>query len=396
MELVPAEQQTYIHHLFSTSARDIEHGVVETTRLERIRLFRAWKGWLKKAFPTLQPNLHGLSKIQQISILAAYGRHVRYGGLSPKKHKVCAQTVALSFRAISTSLQLDGQPNPLVEAEGKYPKAIRMLLETYKREDPPSKPQLAVPVAVPEMMYMLGVNGKTEQKKCVGDFGLIAFYYLLRVGEYTYVKDTERRRTQQFRLQDVKLWRGTTLLDPRFSKNYLCRVCTPATLNISNQKNGVRQQTIHQEALGTATCPVSAIIRRVKHIRQHTANPETMLGSYFELGKPIKSITSTHITKAVKKAVTTLQLDKRGLPAKRVASHSLRSGGAMALHCAGVSDTTIKKMGRWSSDTFLMYIHEQISAFSRGLSQKMAKHIQFHNIAFTPMRTKPTVTNPAA
>ena len=199
-----------------------------------------------------------------------------------------------------------------------------------------------------------------------------------------------------FRLQDVKLWRGTTLLDPRFPKNYLCRVCTAATLNISNQKNGVRQQTIHQEALGTATCPVSAITRRVKHIRQHTANTETMLGSYFELGKPIKSITSTHITKAVKKAVTTLQLDKRGLPAERVARHSLRSGGAMALHCAGVSDTTIKKMGRWSSDTFLMYIHEQISAFSRGLSQKMAKHIQFHNIAFTPMRTTPTVTNLAA
>ena len=62
-------------------------------------------------------------------------------------------------------------------------------------------------------MYMQGIAGNTERKKCVGDFGVIAFYYLLRVGEYTYVKDTERRRTKQFRLQDVTLWNGTHRLD---------------------------------------------------------------------------------------------------------------------------------------------------------------------------------------
>jgi hypothetical protein len=36
--------------------------------------------------------------------------------------------------------------------------------------------------------------------------------------------------------------------------------------------------------------------------------------------------------------------------------------------------------GRWSSDTFLMYIHEQISAFSAGLTSKMSTEIGWHNI----------------
>ena len=162
MELVQTKQQSYIQHLFTTSTRDIEHGVVETTRRERIRLFLAWKGWLKENFTPLQPNLEELSKPQQIAILAAYGRHVRCGGLSAKKHTVCAQTVALAYRAISTSLQLECKSNPLVEEEGKYPKAISMLLETYKREDPPPKPKLAVPVAVAEMMHTLGYIGGTE------------------------------------------------------------------------------------------------------------------------------------------------------------------------------------------------------------------------------------------
>ena len=52
----------------------------------------------------------------------------------------------------------------------------------------------------------------------------------------------------------------------------------------------------------------------------------------------------------------------------------------MAMHLNGVSRDTIRKMGRWSSDTFLMYIHEQISAFSTGVSKKMATEIGWHNV----------------
>ena len=204
----------------------------------------------------------------------------------------------------------------------------------------------------------------------------------LKGRQHTYVSKTERQRTKQFRLQDVTLWNGTNRLDPRRPLNYLYKFCTAATLNIANQKNGVRQQTIHQEAISSGVCPVKAIIRRVKHIRQHTNDLSTMLGSYFEPGKSIKSITSYLMTAAVRAAVKALDLDKMGLPPKAVASHSLRSGGAMAMHLAKVPDTTIKKMGRWSTDTFLMYIHEQISAFSRGVSNKMSQHVQFHNIAF--------------
>jgi len=52
----------------------------------------------------------------------------------------------------------------------------------------------------------------------------------------------------------------------------------------------------------------------------------------------------------------------------------------MAMHLNGVDRDTIRKMGRWSSDTFLMYIHEQIAAFSDGISKKMSTEIGWHNI----------------
>jgi hypothetical protein len=53
----------------------------------------------------------------------------------------------------------------------------------------------------------------------------------------------------------------------------------------------------------------------------------------------------------------------------------------MAMHLNGVDANTIRKMGRWKSDTFLMYIHEQISAFATGVSIKMSTAIQFRHIA---------------
>jgi hypothetical protein len=68
-----------------------------------------------------------------------------------------------------------------------------------------------------------------------------------------------------------------------------------------------------------------------------------------------------------------------------VSSHSLRAGGATALHLSGCDAKTIQILGRWSSDTFLTYIHHQIAAFSLGLSTRMATNIPFHN-THTPIR----------
>ena len=46
----------------------------------------------------------------------------------------------------------------------------------------------------------------------------------------------------------------------------------------------------------------------------------------------------------------------------------------------GETDRNIKKMGRWSTDTFLMYIHEQISHLTKGISDKMSQPFPFFNV----------------
>ena len=105
-----------------------------------------------------------------------------------------------------------------------------------------------------------------------------------------------------------------------------------------------------------------------------------MIGTWYNDKGVGRHITGRLINNAGREAVRDMKFHENGLPEKSVGSHSLRAVGAMALHLNGVEDNTIKKMGQWTSDTFLMYIHEQISAFSKGLSHKMSTDINFYNI----------------
>ena len=155
-------------------------------------------------------------------------------------------------------------------------------------------------------------------------------------------------------------------------------------------------QTIHHEALQTDGCPIRALIRCVKHIQQHSNNPNTILGSYFPSNtNKERTLLASDMNTAIKSAISQLGLPKYGLQPDHVGSHSLRAGGAMAMHLNGIPHNVIKKMGRWSTDTFLMYIHEHISAYSAGISAQMTKPIHFRNIAFQPA-SGPLLHSPAA
>ena len=57
----------------------------------------------------------------------------------------------------------------------------------------------------------------------------------------------------------------------------------------------------------------------------------------------------------------------------RVDTHLLRAGGAVALALSSQSPAMIKKIGRRSSDTFLMYLHEQIAHLIVGVAEGMTQ-----------------------
>ena len=92
-------------------------------------------------------------------------------------------------------------------------------------------------------------------------------------------------------------------------------------------------------------------------------------------------VTPTDIITVIQFSVSDLKLRHSGINPYLVGVHSLKAGGGMYLKLHGASDTTIMKMGRWSSLTFIMYIHDKIGHISKGLIQKMSRPIAFLNIA---------------
>ena len=260
------------------------------------------------------------------------------------------------------------------------------MVEGFRREDPPSIPQLAVPIDVPNACYQACINTSDPKLRSSGCLVLVAFYYLLRVGEYTkprYVTRNGKReratRTKQFSVGNVGFFKSGRIV-PRTSSLDTLLTCDAATLKITNQKNGRMGETVHQKTNGSVNCPVKALAYLVHHILSHGGNEERLLCDY-HANDAWHSIMSVDIIACVRNAAKLLQLHKQGIDPDLIGAHSLRAGGAMALRLHGYEDTVIMKMGRWTSLTFLQYIHTQIAHLAEDISRKMSMPLPFLNIA---------------
>ena len=148
----------------------------------------------------------------------------------------------------------------LADQKGEYPKKVIQILEGYRRTDPAVQPQIAVTVTVVKWIRIPRAQDSPRDQE-IDDLCIITFYYLLRVGEYTWHRPSDNRRTQQFRVKDVTFWKKFQLLPHTLSKKELIEQFTAATLHISIQKNGVRAQAIHHEALKfNHNCPIKYLI----------------------------------------------------------------------------------------------------------------------------------------
>jgi hypothetical protein len=281
---------------------------------------------------------------------------------------------------------LAGQRSPIYRAEKVYNLSIQRLVEGMRRDDPPAIPQLAVPISVANAVYQAGRAHSLQHVQTVGSLTLIAFYFLLRVGEYTqprfvYRNGTKVRatRTKQFIVDNVGFFIDNRVL-PKSSPLAVLLTASSATLKITNQKNGRMGETIHHKAIDSDTCPIKALAYQIHHILSNGGTGDTLLCSYVYENQ-WHTVQSSEIIHAVRTATKLLNLHEQGIDPDLVGAHSLRAGGAMALKLHGYDDTTIMKMGRWTSLTFLQYIHTQIAHLAQDISKKMSMPLPFLNIA---------------
>jgi hypothetical protein len=189
----------------------------------------------------------------------------------------------------------------------------------------------------------IGTKSKSDKLKASCDMATIAFYFLLRVGEYTGHRKKEQRRTKQFRACDIIFYDSTDTIIPNSSPLPTLYSATTAVMRITNQKNGTRGSRISHTPSGTPACPVRALARRVHYIMDHPqCTDQNIISTYFSpITKSARPLQLSDINKLIKKAIILLGLDKKGFPPDSVSSHSLRAGGAMTMHLNNIDRNKI-------------------------------------------------------
>ena len=113
-----------------------------------------------------------------------------------------------------------------------------------------------VEVDVCEWLMSLALTlGATALMCAVGDWSLIAFYYLLRIGEYAKKRSrNDSKQTKQYKLEDCTFFSGTEIGNIRKiahdAPDEVIMAADSASLKLDNMKNGYKGVCVHHHANG--------------------------------------------------------------------------------------------------------------------------------------------------
>jgi hypothetical protein len=261
------------------------------------------------------------------------------------------------------------------DAFGKIDFRVSRMLRSWKLVDAP--PTRVKPVPVTIILYILARafnQARVEGNMAIADMIAIAFFFLLRPGEYTGTTSDDA----PFRLRDIQFYRGSQLVSAATGDLEDIRQATAVALVFTTQKNGNRNEKIvHGRSGHPLCCPVKAVIRRVLHLRQKKAKSDAPLASYYNTRHRRVAIQAKDVTDVLRLAAGSLRRET-GLSPEEISARSIRAGGAMALLCGKIDHDTIKLLGRWHSDAMMRYLHVQAEPIMRNFAKTM-----FNNGTYT-------------
>ncbi len=174
---------------------------------------RYWQAWTEHCLLYPENNLGSLVPPANVGdMLLTFAVAVREGkyGLG---HQVKVQSVAVALRSVAQKYVLDGHPDPRRASPTQHPLnlPIARILKRYDDEDPPLEPKLAVPVST--ITAIATGYHFTSRHSAVADLVVVAFFYLLPVGEYTSQSNPCPKRTTPLQKCDVRLWISGVIID---------------------------------------------------------------------------------------------------------------------------------------------------------------------------------------
>jgi hypothetical protein len=145
-----------------------------------------WDKWLDFCdHMGLHPFLEAFD--DKVSILQVFLQRVRIGELAASGDKIRARSAEDYVRSVAQTFLSVGADDPRLNSAGKIDFRLQRMIAAWKRKDPPSKRVKPIPVQVLRRIAYVAshLDESSETLKGTADMIFLAFFYLLRPGEYT-------------------------------------------------------------------------------------------------------------------------------------------------------------------------------------------------------------------
>jgi hypothetical protein len=361
---LPPSVTADFHRDLRLAQADVSAGVVPTNAQAASAHWALWTQFCDEH--GLDPSLADVP--DPIPYLQVFAYRYRQGIINTSRRPVRSRTVESALRSVGQALTSVGSPDPRLTLQGHLDFRLKRMLACYgKRDSPPARVK---PIPVPILRHVMAqaVLSQNSAQQAFADMICLAFFFLLRPGEYT----GSGAGSHPFLLEDVQLFLGATRLNLATAPPAQILAATFVTLRFTSQKNGVRGEVMGLGRSGDPHfCPVTATARRVLHLRTTAALPTQPLASYHDAtALSFRRITPADLTALLRLAVRLIGTPYGFLP-EDISARSLRAAGAMALLCASIDSDRIRLLGRWRSDEMLRYLHVQAEPVMRHFASQM-------------------------
>ena len=337
----PAARLRFRDHL-RTVAETVSKGVCSGRARASVGMWDKWIAFCDDL--GLDPFLETIQ--DKIPFLQVFIHRVRVGELSASGDQVKSRSTEDYLRAVAQTFLAVGAKDPRLNGALKTDFRISRMLAAWKKEDPPANRVKPIPIAVikhiARIAQGLPAGPAGDKLRAAADMIIIAFFFLLRPGEYTDAASD----TTPFTLGNVQMFIGCARLDIMTVAERVLDQARSASLTFTTQKNGVENEVIKQGLSGDPyVCCVRAIKRRVCHLSSpyHDDAPGCGNSPGAEPGLRCLGRFGT-------------------LPSRGRGNGSPRSG---------VDTDIISMLGRWRSDNMFRYLHLTAEPIMRKFAAKM-------------------------
>ena len=336
-----------------------------------------------------------LGKLAIIGAFAAFVRKALYS--SSRSSQVAANTVRRTLGNISQGFQLAGKSDPRLDVDGKISFRITQILKGFEMEDPNRKKQKALPMCVLKEMLRRAKRSGDDFDLAIAHRACGAYPFAMRSCEFTKTCFNEKsKRTKILRVRNFRFFLNRRLLEHSDEKIFVADL---VNITYEWQKNEERHDSVsmhrcYNENHQSEFNPVyiwAKIVTEVRSFHGQDDVEDRKINTFVVNGKR-RDVTSAPVRAKLRAAAASVGKETLGFDPEEIGCHSLRSGAAMAMKLAGVSEYTIMIIGRWKSMAFLEYIRNQVAEFSINISDRLLDHADFFT---TPDASPPSLSAPS-